>query len=221
MNKLYFIFISIIVFACKKESSKINLHFDYFGLTQGRYVIYEAEEITHLSNGAHDTIHYQLKTVIGDTVNDNSGRLGYKYMRYKRNVASDPWSISDVWFIIIADNRGELIEENERIVKMVFAPTSAKKWNGNASNTLGEQEYSYTDIHIPLTINGIQMDSTVKVIQEDEFNLIQWRKKYEVYAKNIGLVKKHYQHLDISNFDITDISTGKELFLDILEYGMQ
>lgn len=213
---------ALLVFSCKKkEDTNVNLHYDYFGMEQGRYVVYDAREISHLSNGTSDTVSYQLKTVIGDTVHDNSGRIGHKYFRYKRTSPSENWSLSDVWFIIIADNRGELIEENERIVKLVFAPAIHKTWDGNAYNTNGKMEYSYEDIHAPLSLNGIQMDSTVKVVQEDVFNLIQWRKKHEVYAKKIGLVKKHYQHLDISNFDVTDISTGKEYFLDMTAYGTE
>lgn len=208
-------------FSCKKENSTVNLHLDYFGYKQGRFVVYDATEINHLSDGSSDTSTYQLKTLIGDTVHDNSGRVGHKFFRYKRLNASEAWSLKDVWFIILADNRGELVEENERIVKLVFAPTTDKVWNGNAYNTNPYMEYSYDDIHAPFSINGIQLDSTVKVVQEDVFNLIYWRKKHEVYAKNIGMVKKHYQHLNISNFDITNISTGKELFMNMVEYGVE
>lgn len=211
----------IVLFSCKKDTTKVNLHFDYFGVQKGRYIIYDAREITHLSNSTSDTIDYQLKTVIGDTVIDNSGRTGHKYYRYKRANSSQNWSLSDVWFIILTDNRGELVEENERIIKLVFAPTSNKTWNGNAFNTNEEMEYSYEDIHTSMNINGIQLDSTLKVVQEDVFNLIQWKKKSEIYAKNIGLVKKHFQHLNISNFNITNISTGKELFLEMIQYGYE
>lgn len=211
----------IVVASCKKDEAKVSLHHDYFGLEKGRYIIYDAREISHLSDGTSDTIDYQLKASIGDTVHDNSGRVGYKYLRYKRDTSADNWILSDVWFIILTDNRGELIEENERIIKLVFAPTSDKVWNGNAFNANGEMEFSYEDIHAPMTINGIKIDSTLKVIQEDVFNLIHFRKKHEVYAKNIGMVKKHYRHLNISNFDITNISTGREFFLEMIQSGKE
>lgn len=222
MHRSLFLFTCLtLLFSCKKETSTTNLHYDYFGMEKGRYVIYDAKEITHLSNQSKDTVHYQLKTVIGDTVHDNSGRVGYKYRRYKRATPADEWNLADVWFIIIADHRGELVEENERIVKLVFAPTADKEWDGNAYNTNGELIYGYENLHVPMTINNIQLDSTIKVVQEDVFNLIQWRKKHEIYAKNIGLVRKHYQHLNISNFDVTNVSTGKEFFLEMNQYGYE
>lgn len=219
---LLFIGLSIVFVSCKKKKEPAyKFHYEYFGLKQGRFIIYDAKEIIHLSDGTSDTLIYQLKTVIGDTVHDNAGRVGYKYLRYKRNSSSDSWNISDVWFTILTENRGELIEENERIVKLVFAPTSDKTWDGNAFNNNPKLEYSYTDVHASQSYNGIYLDSTVTVIQEDVFNLIQWRKKSEVYAKNIGLVKKHYQHLEINNFDINNINTGKELFLTMSSYGVE
>ena len=133
----------ILVFvSCKKETTnKINLHTDYFGVTKGRYIIYDVMEVDHLSNNSKDTSIYQLKTVISDTVHDNAGRVGNKFMRYTRNTSTDNWALKDVWFIILTDNRGELIEENERIVKMVFAPTADKEWDANSFNTLEKSFY--------------------------------------------------------------------------------
>lgn len=220
MKKYIFILLSILVLSsCKKDTTNVNLHYDYFGAETGKYIVYDVKEISHLSNYTKDTINYQLKTVIGDTVHDNSSRIGYKFKRYKRNLPTENWVLKDVWFIIIAENKGELIEENERIIKLVFAPKENKVWNGNAFNTKEEVEYSYEDIHSSMDYNGFHLDSTLKVVQEDVFNMIQYRNKYEVYAKGIGLVKKNYQHLNISNFDVTNISTGKEIFYEMIEYG--
>lgn len=213
--------ILLVLFACKKENSKVNLHHDYFGNVEGKYVVYSVKEISHLSDGTHDTTYYHLKTVIGDTVYDNAGRLGNKFFRYTRPGGNGNWNLKDVWFIILADNKGELIEENERIVKLVFAPTEDKKWDGNIYNTQESMEYTYQDIHKPMIIGSYSLDSTVTVMQEDVFNLIQFRKKYEVYAKGIGLVKKYYQHLNINNFNVNSINTGKELFYSMIEYGVE
>lgn len=216
------LFIIVLTFlSCKKENSKVNLHHDYFGNVEGKYVVYNVKEISHLSDGTHDTIHYHLKTVIGDTVYDNAGRLGNKFFRYTRPGGNGSWALKDVWYIIIADNKGELIEENERIVKMIFAPTEDKKWDGNIYNTLESMQYSYSNIHMPFSIGSFSLDSTVTVVQEDAFNMIQYRKKYEVYAKGIGLVKKHYQHLNINNFNVSNISTGKELFYNMIQFGVE
>lgn len=207
--------------ACKKEEVHVNLHENYFGMEAGRYVVYDALEVTHLSNNTKDTLIYQLKTVIGDTVHDNSGRVGRKFIRYKRTSDTLNWTISDVWFIIIEENRGELIEENQRIVKLVFAPKEGKTWNGNAFNTNEDVEYTYEYVHQEANYNGFQLDSTVKVLQEEEFNLIEYKKKFEIYSTDIGLIQKHVIDLNISNYDINQVSTGKEYYLDMIDFGVE
>jgi len=64
-------------------------------------------------------------------------------------------------------------------------------------------------------------DSTVIVNQGSDRNLIRFYKKQEVYAKGIGMVYKYYKDLNISNFDTLQISSGKELILKPLQYGIQ
>ena len=85
-------------------------------------MLYEVVEITHDENALvqHDTLRYQLKTLIGDTLYENSGRIANRFFRSKRPNANAPWSITDVWTTIIADNKAELVEENQRIVKLIF-----------------------------------------------------------------------------------------------------
>ena len=118
-------------------------------------------------------------------------------------------------------NKAELIEENQRIIKLVFAPTTDKFWNANAYNTYDELNCYYEEIHNPYTVNSQVFDSTVTVEQDDELNLIEYRRKYEVYANEIGMIKKHYRDLKINNFDITDITQGQELFMEVVSFGVE
>ena len=222
MKRRYIAVLALLVaFGCKKKNEHFNMHHDYFGNEQGRYVIYNAKEINHLGPDSNIVTIYQLKTVIGDTVHDNAGNVGNKFLRYVRTAGSSDWTLKDVWFIDIVNNQAILVEENEKAVKLVFAPTETKEWNLNAYNTLEPTQCYYEDIHSPYSIGGFQLDSTLRVVQDDQFNLISLRRKYEIYAKNIGLVKKHYQHLNINNFDVTKPSSGKELFLDMIDHGKQ
>ncbi len=215
-------FLGVVTSQCKKDTQKVNLHFDYYDLSQGRYIIYDVIEISH-SQGASgsDTSIYQLKTLIGDTITDNSGRIARKFYRYKRANSSATWVLKDVWMAIIADARAELVEENQRVVKLVFAPTLDKNWNANAYNTMAALDCSYDEIHKSYSVGSNQFDSTITVEQADELNLIEYKRKYEVYAKGIGLVRKHYRDLKINNFDIQNINEGKELFMNFVSTGIE
>ncbi len=208
--------------ACKKtEVEPVDMNYDYFPLQKGTYQIYDVEEINYLSNGQVNTSIYQLKTVIGDTFIGNGGQLNYEFKRFKRANELEEWTYSDLWTTARFNNNLELVEENERKVKLVFPFGKNKSWNENAYNTLDPIVCKYEDLFVEKQFNGLAVGKTVTVRQEDEFNLIMYRKKYEIYQKGIGLVKKHYQHYDISNFDTTNIQMGKAVYYSIVSYGVE
>lgn len=213
----------IIVFSCKKENPPLQFHYDYFDLSEGRYIDYQVKEIHHDTGASvpHDTSNYILRTVIGDTIIDNEGRIARKFYRYKRNNTSENWVLSDLWMAIIADNRAELIEENQRIIKLVFKPTITKEWNANSFNSFSALNCYYDGLHEETTINGFSFDSTLRVEQEDFISLVDYQRKHETYAKGIGLVSKFYKHLTIQNFDTLNVKNGDELFYTVIGYGFQ
>jgi hypothetical protein len=210
--------------ACKKDEVIVDFNYEYFDLTEGRFMIYDVTEIRH-DEGAfvkHDTSYYQLKTVIGDTVIDNIGRISREFLRYTRISESDPWILKDVWTSIIDQNRAELVEENQRVVKLVFKPTINKSWNANAFNTFEPLDCYYKNLHDPFQLNSLFFDSTLTVEQDDFFTLVDYRRKFEVYAKGVGLIKKYYKDLGIQNFDtVSGVKNGKELFYNLRSYGVQ
>ncbi len=218
--------LSLILFAssCKKEPSPAvisSFHYGYYPIKEGSFWIYQVTEIIHDENAAipHDTISYQLKTEIGDTLIDNEGRIVNRFNRYKRSNSFASWVISDVWTTVLANNRAELVEENIRRVVLRFPVKTATIWDPNQFNFLPSLQAYYEDLHEPFSLGAIQSDSTVHVISAKELTLVSYQNQYEVYAKQIGLVKKYYKDLQISNFDTLDVSQGKELYFSLLEYG--
>jgi hypothetical protein len=59
------------------------------------------------------------------------------------------------------------------------------------------------------------------VDQENFFSMIDYRRKSEVYAKNVGMISKYYKALKISNFDTVKVKYGKELFYKLINFGIQ
>lgn len=219
---LSILFFSLILFSCKKDVKLVDFQFDYYGLQEGRYIVYQVREVEH-TNGSAGVItqDYQLKTVIGDTVIDNDGNIARKYFRYTRADVFQDWELVDVWSSRIADFRAELVEENVRVVKMVFKPTSDKIWDGNAYNILSKQEYYYEDINDPFELPYYSFDSTLRVVQALDSNFIEYKNQYEIYAKGVGMVKKFYKDLNINFGDPDDVNYGKELYMECIEYGFQ
>lgn len=214
-----------LLLSCGKDNSQpIDFHYNYFPLEQGRYAIYFVhEEKVDPGGGAVNNyeIDYFIKTKIGDTLIDNSGRVVRKFERYVSDSATGPWQIKDIWTAIIADNRAELVEENNRVIKLVFAPTEEKTWNINAFNTLSPIQAYYSNIHQAQTINGLSFPLSLVVQQENTLNLIQHKRKYEVYAKNVGMISKVYKDAEIMNFDTTQVTKGFTQIMQIIDFGIE
>jgi hypothetical protein len=210
--------------ACEKDTTEeISFDYEYYDLTPGRFCIYDVVDIEHDENQAvqHDTTYYQLKTVIGDTFIDNSGRITRKFLRYTRDSIQDNWLLKDVWTTLIENNKAELVEENQRIVKLVFKPTYEKVWNINMFNVSSKINAKYAAIDQPFTIGNQVFDKTLKVDIQNFFSLVDDRVKYDVYAKNVGLIYKYFKDNTIANFDKNTIKKGKELYYTLVSYGIE
>lgn len=210
--------------SCKKQAPPPNFHYSYFDLTPGRYIDYDVMEIAHDVTQfiKHDTTVYQLRTLIGDTVIDNEGRIARKFLRFKRTNASESWVQTDIWTTIISGNRAELVEENQRIIKLVFAPTITKEWNINVFNMFPEKNVYYDAIHDSKTIGSLTFDSTLVVeIEVNDPNFIEYKRQFEVYAKGVGLVRKFHKDISIVNFDTLNVTKGTETFYTCIGFGVQ
>lgn len=211
---------SLILLACKKTTSP-NFHFEYFGLEEGRYVIYDVVEITHDAElDQHDTLRYQLKTKWSIEYEDNEGRPGREYHVFQRATSTDPWVLTDVWYGLYDGIRAELVEENVRRVKLVFSPSISKEWDANAYNMEDVLDCYYRDIHGDTLLNGVSFDSTVVVEQASYGNLIDSLRMYEMYAKHIGLIYKHVKD-NVYEIGETEVSSGKELYMTYVSSGIE
>jgi hypothetical protein len=188
---------------------------------EGLFVEYQVTYMFHDSLlQKHDTINYQFKTLIGDTIVDNVGRVAREFHRFQRKNSSLPWEETDIWTAIIVDGRAELVEENQRKVKLVFKPTLEKVWNINAFNNLGKVEAFYSSIDESKTINNLTFEKTLTVEEEDFTTLIETRRKYEVYAKDVGMISKTFKDLEFK-FGSSKPIKGEEYYFNVINYGIE
>ena len=217
--KFTFIIVSLFLFTSCKKTPEPFFGYEYFPMEEGRFVEYEVMEVVHDEGGnpQHDTIRYRLRTVVGETIIDNENRVARKLYRYSYDLQTGDLIDERVWSQVIDGGRAEVVEENQRKIRLVFAITLDKEWDVNAFNPEEEQEVYYDEIHKSYD----QIDSTVRVEYEDFFSLVDYERKYEVYANHIGLMKRSFKDLVINNFDTLDISSGTEQHYSLIDYGIE
>ena len=197
--------LTMLIVSCKKDKpiSPLNFGYTYFPNNVGHYVIYNVDSLVAnpLRPSGVDTSIYQIKEVIDSIFPDASGRPTQRIVRYKRANDSSLWVLEKVWSGNLTTTDAEVVEDNIRYVKLIFPTNLNATWNGNGFNILGAQNYQYTSVNVPLTLNNTYFDSTVAVLQDSNMNLVAHQFYQEIYATGVGLISKKIINLSDSGFN--------------------
>lgn len=224
-------YLLVVLIAClvSCESSPleetVDIGEDYFPMRKGHFQIYDINEIIY-TLGDPDTFLYQLKTVVVDSFL-NEGAYTYVVHRSVRNNASQPWTYKDTWSSRMENGKVVEREGNIDFVKLLLPFHVGLKWDGNAFNTLGADEYELTNAD-PKTINDITFTNCIEIKQHDSQDFIVYLdQRYEAYAKNAGLIYREKTQLHYCT-DTNSGCIGKQIVEDgviykqtILNYGVE
>jgi len=228
MQKLFFFLLvsSFFFFSCEKEEDMVtpNIGHTYAGLQVGKYVIYDVDSTFYnIPFGVDSTYHFQIKEVLASKYTDGEGEDAYELIRYKKQIDSTTWVLTDVWNCKISGNNFEQVEENVRYRKMIFPVKANKTWNGNSMNTMSSWDYEYTSVHQSGNIGGVGLDSVLTVLQFDDGVILTQDIYYEEkYAANVGMVYKKVRDIEkIYNTSTGqfEISTGLSYTMTLSSYG--
>lgn len=209
--------------SCKKPNTykETEKGYAYFGMEQGRFVEYHVQYMNHDSLlNKHDTLEFYYKTIIGDEYIDNEGRKGYEFLRYKKDSLNGNYTFLSKWAIFLADNKAQLVEENQRKVKLVFPIQKNQLWDANMYNSLGQQETHYETIHAPLSYSNLHFDSTTTVEYKHLKTLIEDQLDQEIYAKGVGMIYKVSRELQFQ-FGFSTPYKGTEWYYTVVNFGME
>lgn len=203
---LYVLILSISV-SCTKHKAETppDLGYDYAPIKIGKYVVYDVDSTVY-DDFFGDTIitKYRIKEKFEENITDNEGRSAIRLVRYikmfdaTKDYSNIPWVIKDVWNYTKTNTTLEVVEEDIRFTKLTFPVKEDATWNGNAFNTMGEWEYSYTYIDKRETLNGNVFENVLCVKQKDDklINYIHRQYYIEKYAKGVGLIYKEIKDLE-------------------------
>jgi hypothetical protein len=222
--------ILILIFSsCKKEDVNDvseHMYYSYFPLVKQSWRIYDVDSIAHREDddgtNQPDTsigvFHFKIMEVIDSAFIDGEGTQAFKVARYRKMNDTLPWDFEAEWVSKLTSNSAQRVENNVRYIRLAFpVSTKTESWNGNAYNTFQDEDYSYTDIHVPATINNLSFDSTVTVLQLEDNNVLHRIFKQEKYANHVGMIYKQKDSLNLNG--ILQITNGFEYKETLQSYG--
>ncbi|HRD38199.1 MAG TPA: hypothetical protein PLC65_06175, partial [Bacteroidia bacterium] len=199
MKNLFYILALMAFFAACKKKTVPETHVvygsEYYPNTLGNYVIYEVDSIVY-DEFTSDTTHYKylIKEKLEEEFTDPENKPALKIARYIKKYSASkpydsiPWSIKDIWQANVNKTNVEVVEENVRFTKLIFPVKEGSAWDGNAKNSIGQWDYTYSYIDKSETINSIPLQKTLLVTQKNFRTLISWQYYIEKYTAGVGLV---------------------------------
>lgn len=202
MKKTFLLILSALALAaCNRnddDATKVgSTGTEFFPVKTGSTFIYQVDSIAYDDNGpqAIDTFSYQYKEEVAESFVDDAGKTAYIIHRSFRQHDSDTWVSAKNYTAQFLNNTVQRVEENIRLVKLVFPIKDRLSWDGNMYNNQGYQSYKILNFKRPYQLNNTTV-SSIKVQQWDVENFIEEIKRYEVYGENIGMVELLFDSLN-------------------------
>ncbi len=222
----FLVFGLVLLIGCDENPVVVEDDSVYFPLEVGSYQIYQVDQTLYSELDPPDITSYQLKIETVDSFKTIEGDYQFVMYRSKRNNENDPWVYLDTWSAKRSSIRAIMQEGNTSFVKLAFPLRENRAWDGNAFNTLGDDEYIATLVKKPFTIEGLPIfPKTITIQQSDNQDFIVYQdKRSEVYAEDVGLIEKkilqlNYYTLPIEDIGKQKIKNGIDFNQRLIEYG--
>lgn len=210
---------------CREEETLIlDSGAEYFPIKKGLYHVYSVNEVRYGPGSDPEELNYELMTAVVDSFPSAQDGFTYVIHRSRRMAAGSPWEAVDTWSA--RKDKSEVIvsEGNTAFVKLRFPVRADFRWDGNAFNSLGEDEYEFKDIRQPMVLDGMTFEKTMTVEQELNDDLIVFRdERKEMYALDVGLVYREIIQLNYCTDDNClgqqTVEEGIEMRMVIKQYG--
>lgn len=196
--------------ACEGETEDLDIDLgqDYFPTEVNHSITYQVDStVYNVFAGTVSNASKQVREVIINEDVDLEGRPRYEIARYTRSDETTPWEniIPRIWYAVRTESVAERVEENLRFVKLTFPPTEGAKWEGNKYidtdgelwNFYNDWLYEYEQVGGPQSVNGINFDNTITILQNDFSTLKDKIYGKEIYAKGVGLIYKEFMDLEL------------------------
>jgi hypothetical protein len=216
--------ISILAASCKDETvlepeAQFN---NYFPAVKGSYIVYDCDSVVYDDfTNTVDTLKFKIKEYYETEFTDNSGRTAIRLERYKMPEGTTQWQLKDIWSLVKTDKQVEKVEEDVRMLKLLFPVKEGLEWDINALNNTGSRTVICKSIHQPYSVEAFSFDSTITVVNTDPENLVEEYRDTEVFAANKGMVYKKYVNLKYKTPPQTGIKSGVVFTMQAVEFGVE
>ncbi len=199
--------IALVLFGlgCNRTQDIIPEHtYRLFPNEAGKFRIMYVEDTTFTTDGLDAPVvdRYFRRELLSDTTTDLRGRVlrTIETSRSEEEFGTEyRFQPGPVYAQYIEPVEGqtyfaERLANNQRVLVLQFPVFPGVTWNGNLFNNMDDQRFTYQSIDTTVIVRGKTYEQCVMVLREERegiFNIFS----YEIYAPDIGLIKKYDRRL--------------------------
>lgn len=220
----YFVLLFLISISCSTDEVKpVDIGLNYMPQRVSAYQVYSVDQTVYSEVADPEDSHFEIKMEVVDSFPDVNGDYTYVIHRSKRQTSTDEWEYLDTWSSRVNDQQAIVNEENIPFVKISFPVKNDKQWNGNEFNINDADTYEMKSLDEPFTVGDQTFSKTIFIDQEDVEDLLIKDKRFEIYARDIGLIYKEVTDLnycdDVDCFGQQQIKSGVIFKQSITSHG--
>jgi hypothetical protein len=201
-----FLLIMVAVYSCRKEEVDFapDRGENYYPYALGLWWEYDVDS-TFFNDFSSDTIQvsYRIREEFVSEFSTETGSPAIRVEQYRKYQDQTNWVGPRVYWTYLTEEGAVKVEENIPYVKINYPVKKNFNWNGNRYNFLDAEEYTYTSVDLPYTINSLSFDSTAVVLQKSMQSLLGKEFYQEKYARGVGLIEKEIVdiqgYIDVDN----------------------
>jgi hypothetical protein len=220
MRRIKWLIIIAVLAGCSTEDNSKTQGKDFFPVEQGLYRVYDVEETVWVSK-VETTETYQLRErMVGFF--ETGGQVTYQMVIDRRDTELDDWVPGPQIGIRFTNRYLDYRENNVSYIKLSFPVKAGREWDGNALNSDFTHVYYYANLGSEDgPFDGA--DHIKVVISDIPANFVLDDRRFEIYARGIGLVERNFTELTFCQsggcLDPQEIQDGRILLQRLIEYG--
>ncbi len=213
-NFLAVLFLIAGLTSCKKEENlpDLPMYETYLPLELGSSFLYQVDSLTYISQTTiPDSVHWFERETIDSIYTTLDGKKAFSVNYFRGNDTLN-MTLDHVYLLIKNTNNVEERRLGLNTAIISFPVNEGVSWNGNLNYPSKYPiNFRFRNLHQPLVLETISLDSTLIVEQYKEFNFIQDIYFYDVYANNIGRVYSERRDIETQPGDKTGTLIKKAL----------